>query len=185
MEADGAGQLPATPPPPRRAGRAPAAAMGRQQKIGKGPMIKMKGRMVDVSSVIKAQSAVRKFQTRMKQFHRRTSTSSPPPKKKVMVLGGSKEDSTKKKVEQDIERREQRRQIAKKRERQQDKGRDRILALQKDIVRTEDGEGCRGAFIGPGLMDLLMRRFQPKGITPQDISKLANINNHTSQFDLS
>lgn len=163
----------------------PPATMGREQKIGKGPMIKIKGRMVDTSSVIKVQSAVRKFQTRMKLFHGKSEASAPEPKKKVMVLGGSKDDSTKKKVEQDIERREQRRQIAKKRERQQNKGRDRVEALKRDIVRTKDGEGKTGAFVGPGLMDLLMRRFQPKGITPQDISKLANINNHTSQFDLS
>jgi hypothetical protein len=160
--------------------------MGRKQKMGKGPMVKVKGRMLDESAVVKAQSAIRKFQCRMKLFHSITKTNVPEPKKKVMVLGGKKDEtSTKKKLETENDKREARRQIAKKRERQQNKGRDRIEALQQDIIRTEDGEGKRGAFIGPGLMDLLMRRFQPQGITPQDIDKLANINNQTSPFDLS
>jgi len=51
-------------------------------------------------------------------------------------------------------------------------------------VRRAEGEAA-GAFVGPELMDILFRRFEPKGVSKADVRRLAAINYTPSQFDLS
>tara|TARA_B100000530_G_scaffold34262_1_gene19942 strand:+ start:654 stop:908 length:255 start_codon:yes stop_codon:yes gene_type:complete len=60
---------------------------------------------------------------------------------------------------------------------------DRTEALRADVRRAE-GEAV-GAFVGPELMDILFRRFEPKGVSKADVRRLAAINYTPSQFDLS
>lgn len=163
--------------------------MGRG-KLGAGPMVKLRGRDIDVSAVIKAQSAIR---ARLCLIRIGRVESTTKPKKKVMVLGGKKKTEEEKKAEADAkaraggeiisaEKKEARRQIKKKRDAAQDKGRDRLIALRGDIEKAE--VDATGAYVGPQLMDVVLQRFLPKGITKQDLDKLAAVNNTTTQFDL-
>ena len=59
-----------------------------------------------------------------------------------------------------------RRQTKKKREHQTNRDSERIDALRKDIERVE--VTASGAFVGPGILDLLILRNQPKGASRAD-----------------
>ena len=68
-----------------------------------------------------------------------------------------------KRAERDRERarREQLRQLQKRRQFAALAARDRVAALRADVARAEND--AAGAFVGPELMDILFRRFEPKG----------------------
>jgi len=110
-----------------------------------------------------------------------------PAEKVVLKLGGG--DPTKKKTpaelkqERELKRRraEARRQLQKRRAQEKEKAQERIAALKEDVKKSE---ACaQGTFVGPELMDLLFRRFEPEGITKEDIVRLSKINDHHSPFD--
>ena len=68
-------------------------------------------------------------------------------------------------------------------------GRPGFIAVAPQLIRlssaqVKKSEACvQGAFVGPELMDILFRRFEPEGITKEDIARLSKINDHHSPFD--